>query len=204
MKPVERLKPAAVLVALLAAALLLSGCPAVPVKMPEVEPWDIRRAQLQARERFELSARVAVAAGNDGFNARLRWEQDGQRSNVALDGPLGVGGVRVAAEGASLSITTSRGEQLDADAARAELIARLGFEPPLGSLRYWVLGVPDPAQPATEEVLDPQQRLVSLQQDGWRIEYGGYKAVGGEWLPEKITFRRDEVRVRMIVDRWSS
>ena len=54
---------------------------------------------------------------------------------------------------------------------------------PLPSLRYWVLGVPDPAGPA-QESLDPvQQHLAGLTQDGWRIAYGEYVAAAGETLP---------------------
>ena len=194
----------AILVPLLSlAALLLSGCLAVPVRPPEAEPWSIRRAELQARDQFELRGRVAVAAGTEGFNARLRWEQAGPRSQVAVDGPLGVGGMRMAADGTTLTVVTARGEQLDSEAARAEIVARLGFEPPLESLRYWILGVPDPARPA-EEVLDPQQRLASLRQDGWQIEYGQYLAVNGQWLPGRITMQRGDVRVRLVIDQWTS
>src|SRR5205823_11616108 len=46
----------------------------------------------------------------------------------------------------SLAIVTARGQHLDSAAAHADLATRLGFDPPLASLRYWILGVPDPAQ----------------------------------------------------------
>jgi outer membrane lipoprotein LolB len=98
-------------------------------------------------------------------------------------------------------LENARGERLDADAARAELERRIGFEPPIGSLRYWVLGVPDPASPAAEE-LDAEARLARLEQNGWQIEYTGYAAVDGRWLPQRLTLRRDDVRVRLLVERW--
>jgi outer membrane lipoprotein LolB len=193
----------ACLVALFALTLAFSGCKTLPPQTVASVPWDVRRVQLQAREQFDLSGRIAVAAANEGFSAKLRWEQQGERSNVALDGPLGVGGVRILTNGTSLTVMNARGEQLDSETAHAELAARLGFEPPLSSLRYWVLGVPDPAYPA-EEVLDDQQRLVTLRQEGWLIEYTGYSAVNGHWLPSRMTLRRNDVRVRLLVDRWNS
>ena len=183
---------------------LLSACATVrEPAAPGGQTWDVRRPQLQAREHFDLQGRVAVAAGNEGFNARLLWRQTGTRSNVALDGPLGAGGVQITADGSSLSVETSRGEHLDDQAARSELATRLGFDPPISSLRYWVLGVPDPASPA-KETLDNQQRLASLQQDGWQVDYGAYTSVGGEWLPSRVTLQRAGVRVRLIVDGWTS
>lgn len=183
---------------------LLSACATVrEPAAPGGQTWDVRRPQLQAREHFDLKGRVAVAAGNEGFNARLLWRQTGTRSNVALDSPLGAGGVQITADGSSLSVETSRGEHLDDQAARSELATRLGFDPPITSLRYWVLGVPDPASQA-KETLDNQQRLASLQQDGWQVDYGAYTSVGGEWLPSRVTLQRAGVRVRLIVDGWSS
>jgi len=186
------------------AVAALAGCRTAPVQPPSAQSWDVRRPQLQARDRFELKGRVAVASGAEGFNARLRWVQNGARSQVALQGPLGAGGMQVTTEGPHLSVVTSRGERLDSDAARTELTARLGFDPPLDSLRYWILGVPNPTQPATEALDAQQQRLESLQQSGWQIDYGGYMAVGHEWLPARVTLQRASVRVRLIVDGWNS
>lgn len=188
---------------LLAAGLaaLLAGCPTPPRKAPQIQPWEAHRAQLQQRDRFALKARVAVATGQEGFNARLRWQQQGNQSQLALDGPLGVGGAQVRFDGNRLNVRTSRGQELSDDAAREELIARLGFEPPLRSLRYWIQGAPDPAAPA-DEVLDAEQRLASLRQNDWEIDYGSYTGAAGEWLPQRMTLRRAGVRVRLLVDSW--
>lgn len=187
-----------------ALAILLASCQtAPPVREVAATSWEVRRPQLQARERFELKGRVAVAAGGEGFNARLRWAQNGRQTRMSLDGPLGAGGVQVTSDGSAVSIVTSRGDRLDNDAARAELTNRLGFDPPLDSLRYWILGVPEPGHPA-QESLNPQQRLASLEQDGWQIQYTDYMSVGGEWLPSKLTVQRQGVRLRVVVDGWNS
>jgi outer membrane lipoprotein LolB len=193
--------PRAVAVGALA---LLAACRTAPPAGPSPPSWQLRRPQLQARAHFALKGRVAVAAAGQGFNASLRWTQDGAASQVALEGPLGAGAVHISAQGNDLDIATANGTRLESDAARDELRARLGFDPPLASLRYWVLGVPDPAQPAAETLDEAHQRLARLEQDGWRIGYGGYMAVGGEWLPARVTLERDDVRVRLIVDHWQS
>jgi len=195
----------------LVAVAMIAGCRTVPLQQPPPaagQPWDVTRPELQARDHFALKGRVAVAAGKDGFNATLHWTQNGTRSQVSLEGPLGAGGVQITADGGNLSIVNSHGDHLDSDAARTELVARLGFDPPLSSLRYWILGVPDPAMPS-KEALDPQQqRLQSLEQDGWQVDYGGYMAgsagAGSAALPAKMTVQRSGVRVRLVVDGWSS
>jgi outer membrane lipoprotein LolB len=180
----------------------LGACRTVSPTPASQLPWEQRRPELQARDHFELKGRVAVAAGGEGFNANLRWMQTGARSEVTLEGPLGVGGAEITASGDELRLVTSRGEHIDSAAARAELTRRLGFDPPLASLRYWVLGVPDPTQPATEAVDATQQRLSALTQDGWQINYDSYTSAGGQSLPARLTLRRDAVRVRLLVDQW--
>lgn len=188
-----------------AALLLLAGCRTVPPgPAPLAPPWETRRPELQARAHFELKGRVAVAAGREGFNARLRWAQDGNHARLALEGPLGAGAVHVDLAGSDLDIVTASGAHLTSDAARAELEARLGFDPPLARLRYWILGVPDPALPAAETLDPAQQHLIRLEQDGWRIDYGGYAAAGSEWLPARLTLERADVRVKLLVEDWHS
>jgi len=202
---VSRAPDRAARLASLALCALLSACITAPPKPAPIAaaPWPQNRARLQQLAQFELKGRVGVAAGNDGFSAALDWQQRGERSSLALDGPLGIGGVRIVRDGAQLTVRNSHGQQLDSDAARAELVSKLGFEPPLSSLRYWVVGVPDPALPA-DETVGSDQRLAALDQDGWHIVYGGYMAAAGDWLPQKVTLDRAGVRVRLFIESWQA
>src|SRR5688572_25545237 len=143
--------------AISATLALLAGCrtiPPQPVPIPGPgadAPWPAQRAGLEKLDRFGLSGRVAVAANGQGFSANLRYERQSDRTDLALDGPMGLGGVRVAIEGDDLRIETSSGKQLDGVAARAELEQRLGFALPLAELRWWLLGIPAPGDVLLEE-----------------------------------------------------
>jgi outer membrane lipoprotein LolB len=194
----------------IAAALWLAGCQSVPKPIaPTAAPeevsaaWPARKAQLQARAQYTAQGRIGVVAGSDGFNGRLRWIQDGTRSTVSLDGPLGVGGVRIVNDVGGLTLTTPSGEALDSQAAHDELVKRMGFEPPLNSLRYWIQGVPDPASPSTE-MPDAQGYLGSLAQSDWTVTFTGYMQTPDGALPQKLTVARGKVRVRLIIEAWRS
>jgi outer membrane lipoprotein LolB len=194
----------------IAAALWLAGCqtvpkPVAPTAAPEqvAADWPARRAQLQARGQFTAQGRIGVVAGRDGFNGHVRWLQDGTRSTVSLDGPLGVGGVRIVDDAGALTLTTPSGQALDSQAAHDELVRRMGFEPPLESLRYWVQGVPDPANPSTETP-DAQGYLGTLAQSGWTVTFGAYMQTADGALPQKLTVARGTVRVKLLIQTWQA
>jgi outer membrane lipoprotein LolB len=182
-------------------ALTLSACQTVPVPPAPITAWHVRRPLLQAQQRFTLTGRVAVAVGTQGFNADLRWVQRGTGTRMVLSGPFGAGATQVSDRAGQLGVITSHGQHLGNAAARATLQRELGFDPPLRTLRYWILGVPDPSKPA-RFTLDPEQRLTHLQQAGWSVDYLAYSPVGAEWLPRLLTVRRGPVRLRMVVDAW--
>lgn len=177
-----------------AASLALGGCAGLrAVPLPDRElpvDWDARRSALQSWAGYDLRGRVAVARGDDGFSGALRWVQAGARASLEIDGPLGVGGAR-----------------FELDPARADgaaLEQALGVPVPVASLRYWLLGVPDPALAAVETVDDRRSRLVALQQAGWNVGFTRYAPVPGTRLelPQRIEVSREGVRVRVLVEAW--
>lgn len=190
-------------------ALLLAACASLPAPPPVAPPaaldWPQRRAQLQQRADFTLKGRLAVAAGEEGFSAGLRWQQRDREGLIELDGPFGVGGLRLQVRGESLELTTSRGERLDGAAARGELERRLGFALPLASLRYWVRGVPDPSATADERVDPAAPRLAGLAQGGWTVDYAAYvEDPGAGALPRRLSAVRDGTRLRLVIEAWTS
>jgi outer membrane lipoprotein LolB len=185
-----------------AAGIVLTLLAACATRPPAPRPsWPARLATLRALPHFDLSGRIAVSTGADGFSAGMRWSQQDTDATIDLLAPLGFGAAHIELHGEQLKITTSRGERLEREAATAELASMLGFEPPLASLRYWMLGASDPAT-AAEETLDLQQRLVHLVQDGWRIDYADYAQVRGQWLPRRLTVQREPLRLRLVIESW--
>jgi outer membrane lipoprotein LolB len=194
-------------VLLLPACLALAACavaPSRPIRVPAT--YDVRRAALQSVLHFSLEGRLAAAVGQEGSNASLIWKQNGRRSDLTFRAPLGFGTAQVMRDGDEVQLKSSRGERYSGPVATEALARRLGFEPPLDSLRYWVLGVPDPARPAIETP-GAEQRLTALEQDGWHVEYAEYRSFGAKpleaVLPRRVNLTREGIRVRLIVDHWA-
>lgn len=181
------------------ALLSLVACHTLPVV--QNAPWGERRAALQAIENYEVSGQIAASTPSEGFSAALRWQQQGIVSDLLLRAPLGVGGAHLNFDGDVLRMTNSQGAQLEGVTARAELTRLLGFEPPLTSLRYWLLGTPDPGS-AASETLDGEQRLAQLQQGEWQVEYGEYQQSAGRWLPRHLEMHRGALKLKLQLSHW--
>lgn len=186
------------------ALMLLGGCRTAPPRTiigPGAEaPWPEQLAALERLDRYGLNGRVAVAAKGEGFSASLRYAQQPRGANLSLDGPLGIGGLRLSFEDDDLEISTSRGEKLDGPAAREELERRLGFELPLGELRWWLLGIPAPGDAQVEA--DPSGEIRGFLQKGWQVRIDSRAAGLGFALPRRLTAEREGARFRLLVDRW--
>jgi len=191
---------------LLSCVVLLPGCAAFrgenAASGPPSVPWSQRLSELQAIRHFDLDGRVAISNGTDGFSAGMRWQQNNDQAIIDLTAPLGFGAAHIQQTDSLLRVTTSKGVTLDSDAASEELRATLGFDAPLKSLRYWILGASDPTSEA-QETLDASHRLAHLQQAGWQIDYGDYTQVSDrEWLPRSLSVTHETLRLKIVIHNW--
>jgi outer membrane lipoprotein LolB len=182
----------------LLAMLVLSACQTVSRPPMAARSWPERRAALHALGSYEFTGRVAVTGAGRGASAGLQWHQRGRSADIDLRAPLGLGGAEVHFDDHIISYRFSDGETVEGERAVSALNELLGFDPPLASLRYWLIGADDPALPESH-VLDDRSRLTWLQQGDWRIEYEGYQA---QSLPQRLTLSRDALRVRIVVQVW--
>jgi outer membrane lipoprotein LolB len=184
--------------------VLLAGCrtaPPPPVGPGADAPWPEQLAALQKFDRYSVTGRVAVAAAGEGFTANLRYRQQADHSDLALDGPLGIGGLRLELSGDALEVTNSRGDTLNGDAARAEIESRLGFPLPLAELRWWLLGIPQP-QPNEPAPTQTGEVLQSFEQSGWRVSIDARAPALGFALPRRLTATRQGARMKLLVESW--
>jgi outer membrane lipoprotein LolB len=193
------------MVALVAALLVsVAGCRTAPrpvIVGPGADaPWPRQLAALERLERYTLNGRVAVAAQGEGFSASMRYAQQRDAAQLALDGPLGIGGMRVSLEGDEVQITTSRGQTLDGAAAREELERRLGFALPLRELRWWLLGIPAPGEHRVDA--DEAGEIRGFSQNGWQVSIQSRAPGLGFALPRRLTAERAGARLKLVVEHW--
>lgn len=186
------------------AALLVSGCATMPesVDLPELSDWQTRSAVLTDLDQWAFRGRIAVKTGDDGMNGKFDWDQSGERFAATVSGPLGMGTVRIAGDPGRVIHTDKDGVETVLEDVEAELYYRYGWTIPVESLRFWALGVPDPAQPAAT-TFAPDGLLERMEQGGWIIDISRYDEGGGQLMPRILSAKNAETRVRIVIDRWS-
>ena len=186
---------------LLVVGVTLGGCSILKPKPGKSElAWQARRELLSRIDRFTLEARVS-SGGMFGVKGNLVWKQLPGRFDMRVAGPFGIGAATISGRGSDIEIRTSKRTITTSDPER-DLHDRLGWSFPVTHLRYWVLGVPAPGSDAKVE-LDEEGRLASLEQDDWTMEVDEYQDAGSLELPRKFEVANDEVRIKVVVDRWA-
>ena len=200
------MKAAVRLPLLLAGALILAACGTLPGRVPEgpanETAWQARLAALTALSGWELSGEVGVVNGKDGGSGSMDWNQQGNELSFDFRAPLGSGTVHIQGDAAALRVQSSRGDDFTTTDPEDDFALHLHMPMPVLSMRYWLLGIPDPGAPYTK-VADARGEPMSLEQRGWKVEYQEYTDVQSYSLPVRFTLTRGKVRIKVAVNDWT-
>ena len=202
-----------------ALALLLAGCNTLPPVVHGAAPASAattpdRAAALGLAQagcdapRWGMTGRVALSNGREGGSGRIVWSQGGGVLHLELSAPVTrqSWSLDVDAEGAQLRGMSP--EPLRGVDAASLVRDATGWEVPIAALGCWLRGATAGASrfgPA--QIVDGDDGLPKrIEQAGWVVDYAGWTpdAVSGLPMPVQVTASRDNNRVRLRVDRWST
>jgi len=164
--------------------------------------FEQRRLDLTELPYWELDGRIGVTVDKEAYNGSLKWEQEGEDLDFRFRGPLGIGGIRIHGTlGEQVRIKTTRGEEFFLTDMEAEIEEKLGWQLPISSLRYWILGITDPNFDTAVEI-DENDLLVELEQNEWVVSYDKYMDVNGRLLPKKMKVVGPKTKIRLVINEW--
>ncbi|HUF21345.1 MAG TPA: lipoprotein insertase outer membrane protein LolB [Burkholderiales bacterium] len=173
--------------------VLLAGCATLPPPQP---------VDLTAVGDFDLAGRIAVRVEDRGYSARMRWQHRIAGDEVWLYTPVGSVLATLTVDETGATLTTSDRKTFRSHDVQALTREVLGWDLPLDGLQHWVMGRVDPRAPVDSAERDERQRLTRLAQRDWTIDYLAYAADGA--LPSLLSLQYDELRLRLVIDRWQS
>ena len=164
-------------------------------------PFDSRAPATPAPP-FDLSARVAVRYDGQAFSSGLRWRHAAARDEIWLVGPVGQALAHIVDDGDGALLTSADKRQHRAASVEALTRQALGWELPVAHLKHWLRGARVPG--ITTEALerDAAQRIVRLEQAGWRIILGYEPPQDSKELPRRLDLSRGAHEIRLVIDAW--
>ena len=186
--------------AVFAVSILSTACAFNPAAPP---PDPVAR---QAFDVFSLSGRLSASDGKQSASGRLDWERHTGADRWTVFSPLGQIVAQIDSGPDGAEVLFANGERRYAPQV-ADLVpillpgaAEAGLPPE--RLAAWVQAAP----PGDAEVrtLDARGRPVRLIDQGWIIDYLGYRDESPESLPRLVDISRGEFRLRLVVDRWET
>lgn len=187
----------------LALTLLLSACAGLrdTTTPPAAEPWQARQQTLEELQQWDLSARISVSRGDDGWHGSLRWRQRTNTYAIDLVGPLGQGRIDIDGTPSMVRLRTDDGRELRAADVETLLADATGLGLPISGLFYWIRGLPEANMPA-QLMGDEQGLLTGLQQNGWNIVFSDYQLIDALQLPTRITAQQEDLQVKLAIQTW--
>lgn len=171
--------------------------------------WQQHEAALLPIEHWELRARLAVRADDQGGQATLVWRRDGSRHSLRLSGPLGRGLLQLTQDENGAQLQDAEQRILRASSVEELLFQYSGWRLPVENLNYWVRGLPVPDL-AMERELDDDGHLKTLLQEAWEVQYEEYIQVDGRNLPRRLRLSNPRksagqpaMEVRLVIERWA-
>lgn len=175
--------------------LLLSGCSFFRVEPPSVPYSKTAALPLYKLEQWTLEGRLSITGYNDSWTANIDWQHRLDNEQIKLSGPLGQGATLIQLTKGMVTIDRGDGKPQSSNQPEAFINQQLGMFVPVQSLRYWVIGLPEPNS-------DFVETATGFKQAGWLIEYKQMQNVKMNTVPYKLNVTNEQVKLKLIVDQW--
>lgn len=174
---------------------LLNACSTVPVRTDEHYKVS-ERTHLYLLKRWSFDGRISLSDGRESWSASIMWAHTEGKDEIKLSGPLGQGAAVITLT--DNLVTINRGDEKPKQSTQVEefIQQQLGVFVPVRALRFWVLGLINPASPYLE-------KGDGFRQSNWEVHYLQLQNQGNEWLPRKIGVEQGNAKLKLFIDQWT-
>ena len=172
---------------------LLSGCAS--------NSYQATTSSISELDNWKINAKLGIRTATDAQSIQMLWQQQGEKYQLRLNGPLGFGSASIV--GDSEQAVIQKGEQLITGNPQQLTMQLTGIPLPISALSWWVKGLVSPNHTTATSIQRTQTgQLESFQQAGWQISILSYSQTGAYWTPKKIAGRQGELSFKLIVSDW--
>ena len=172
---------------------LLSGCAS--------NSYQATTSSISELDNWKINAKLGIRTATDAQSIQMLWQQQGEKYQLRLNGPLGFGSASIVGDSEQAEI--KKGEQLITANPQQLTMQLTGIPLPISALSWWVKGLVSPNHTTATSIQRTQTgQLESFQQAGWQISILSYSQTGAYWTPKKIAGRQGELSFKLIISDW--
>jgi outer membrane lipoprotein LolB len=175
----------------------------VPISSKTFEQ-DKVKPELLKLESWKIGGVLGIIYNDKAESANYIYTQDGDKFNIKLYGPLGIGSVQIKGDPNQVTLENSKGQKIQAKDAKSLMLEQLGWYVPVDGLKYWVKGIAIP-NIKYKSKLNQNNLTETLQQNNWNISYKNYQFVGSKYpLSSRIKMDRDRdnLIIKIVIKSW--
>lgn len=165
--------------------------------------WSDRQHTLSTITAWQLQGAIGIQQDSKRWSASINWQQQNASNyKIRLYGPFGAGAVELQGQPGLVTLVSNNNPKPVTSNSPEGLIAKeTGWQLPVGNLYYWVRSIPAPGS-ASQTSLDSANRLNTLQQDGWKVQYLDYAKINGVDLPDKMLLTNPPFTIKLVIKNW--
>lgn len=167
--------------------------------------WQQRLQQHQQISDWTIKARLGVQTEYEGGSFDVFWQQLADTYEIRLIAPMGQGAVQIKGDDEGVTISLADGQTEYSQDADALFTSMTGLSLPVTGLQDWLRGMPIQDEEVQSISWNEYGQLYKIEQRGWRVEMGRYKAIADYELPHAFYLEREdrpELSVRLLVREW--
>ena len=185
---------------------ILASCASITEQvLDRPEDWEARLQQHRQIEDWTIRARLGVQSETDGGSFDVFWQQVADAYEIRLIAPMGQGAVLINGDSNGVKISLADGRTEYSNDADELFSSMTGLSLPVNGLQDWLRGMPVQGEEIQYISWNEPGQLYKLEQRGWQVEMGRYKAVADYELPHAFYLEREdrpELSVRLLVREW--
>jgi len=187
------------LLVLMLVVLDLGGCARWLGKPEPLIPATNARQSLYGLQSWHWQGRMSVQTEKDVWQAGLDWEHESEQDRLRLSGPLSLGMLSIVLRENLIYINEGNGVFRVSRDPEAELRDRLGISVPVSSLRYWILGLPEPGSKFDPLPVNATGQW-GFRQSEWILRLNEFTTA--DQPPRKVSIQGPGMKIKLIVDYW--
>lgn len=185
---------------LIGLSLSLAACSTFKPQPPvPASSWEQHKAALQQLSSWDISGKIGIITATSSNSASLKWLQEKHHYQIDIRGPLGQGGASITGTPNHVTVDVAGEGTFSGPDPEFILYQQLGWQLPISDIYWWVRGLPAPDK-SFEHSLE-NNRLKTLQQNGWTIRYLSYNGLTPA-LPKKLKLSHDSLKITLVINSW--